>query len=72
MGAIGKKLRKYQKKKILFNLFFILCWFIPVVYLVQTRHGKNWNFSRRKNDLNDFNDFKDLLFPYSSGCKNKN
>ena len=29
---------------------------------------RNWNFSRRKNDLNDFND---LLLPYFSGCKDK-
>ena len=32
---------------------------------------KNWNFSRRTNDLNDLNDFNDLLLPYFSGCKNK-
>ena len=28
---------------------------------------RNWNVSRRKNDLNDFND---LLLPYFLGCKN--
>ena len=29
---------------------------------------KNWNFSRRKNDLNNFND---LLLLYFSGCNNE-
>ena len=37
----------------LLNLFFTLCGFIPVVYLVQTRQ-KNWSFSRRKKDFNDY------------------
>ena len=34
----------------------------------ETFKKKNWNFSRRKNDLNNFND---LLLPYFSGCKSE-
>ena len=60
-GKKEKEKRKRQKKFFLFNLFFILCWFIWFKRDIK----KNWNFSRRKDDLND------LLLPYLSGCKNK-
>ena len=51
-----EKVRRTMRTAIasyLLNLFFTLCGFIPVVYLVQTSQ-KNWSFSRRKKDFNDY------------------
>ena len=39
-----KKLQKTSKNNFLFNLFFILCSFIPVVYLVQTKHCQQMKY----------------------------
>ena len=69
IGCDSKKNLRKRPKKFLFNLIFILCWFIPVVYFgLNETFKKNWNFSRQKNNLNDFINLLLFSFPVS---KNK-